>query len=225
MTQKDIFFKQKKLFNPEEKQPLIVVYGAGSIGSHLVVGLAKSGFKNLLVVDYDIVEPDNLPAQSYPYSVVMSNKGLFKVDALKDFVKGFTGLEIETENTKITSEYLLTPEMDSIHICCFDNIEGRKTLFNKLKNYPVHYLDGRIGGFNIEKYYCDMLNQEQQQKYEETLQGNFSELECGEKTLWGVNTLLSSKLLSDVIKITKKDKPKMMMKANFNSDLIISKED
>jgi molybdopterin/thiamine biosynthesis adenylyltransferase len=223
--EKDIYFKQKNLFNPENPQPTIIVYGAGSIGSHLVMGLAKTGFKNITVIDYDVIEEDNLPAQSYPYSLVTANKGLLKIDALKTFIKDFTGTTINTLNEKITSNSTINLSMNTIHVCCFDNIEGRKTLFNHFKDFPIHYLDGRIGGFNIEKYYVNMLNDKEVEDYEQTLEGEFVELECGNKALWSVNSLLASKLIADIIKLTKNLKPVKELKGNLMSDLTISKEE
>ena len=73
---------------------------------------------------------------------------------------------------------------------------------NQLKGNLVYMIDGRIGKFNYEKYSFRCIDDTLTDKYIKTLDGVFSELECGEKCLWAVNSLLSSKIIGDVIRIT-----------------------
>jgi len=63
------------------------VFGIGSVGSNFVRSLAKSGFTSIKVYDFDIVEEDNIPAQSY----YLSHIGMQKTDALKELIKNETG--------------------------------------------------------------------------------------------------------------------------------------
>lgn len=213
-------FKQTELFNPEESQPTIHVYGCGSIGSHVIMGLAKIGIQNITCYDYDIVEEDNLPAQFYSYLNIDTNK----VNAIKRLVLEFTGIEINTINSKLNESFIPDLSLNTIHIIAFDSIDARKLIFNKLKGFHVHIIDGRIGGFNYQKYYVKGNENEQVNKYLKTLEGEFSELKCGEKCLWGVNSLISSKIIADVIKITKDIKPAYKHIGNYMSDKTITME-
>ncbi len=53
--------------------------GAGGLGSNCATALVRSGFRNLVIVDMDTVEPSNLNRQAYGIDQV----GLPKVEALK----------------------------------------------------------------------------------------------------------------------------------------------
>tara|TARA_Y100000310_G_scaffold341019_1_gene438792 strand:+ start:2604 stop:3266 length:663 start_codon:yes stop_codon:yes gene_type:complete len=219
--EEDIYFKQKKLFNPHDSQPKIFIYGVGSIGSHVAVGLAKIGMNRIKVYDYDKLEPSNLPAQFYPVKYLSS----LKTEELRNMVLTMTGTLVETEKVMISTEFNPELDMSSIHIIAFDNIEARKIIWGKLLGYPVHFIDGRIGGFNFEKYYLNMNEDKNLEEYKQTLSGEFSDLECGEKCLWAVNSLIASKIIADVVKIVQRRKPSFMHKGNLMSDITITKED
>ena len=223
--EENIYFKQKNLFDPHDKGSLqIHVYGVGSIGSHIVAGLTKMGMDNITIYDYDNIEIDNLPAQFYPYNKVVEDNEP-KVKALQSFIKEFVGVEITTIQEKITENTALSIDYNSIHIVCFDNIEGRKNIFNTLKGFPVHYIDGRIGAFNLEKYYLLMNGKDEDlDNYSNSLEGEFTPLSCGDKTLWSVNSMLASKIIADVIKISKGMEVTKEFKSTLMSDLAISKK-
>ena len=53
---------------------------AGGLGSNIAVMLARSGVGQLLLVDFDLVEPSNLNRQSY----YISHLGMPKTIALKN---------------------------------------------------------------------------------------------------------------------------------------------
>jgi len=227
----DIYAKQRLLLDPNNKEIAerrIIVYGAGSGGSHITMGLCKLGFKNIQVIDFDTIEPTNLPAQFYPsfrhdsdgklIEVDYNKDKHFKVDVLKDLCKQMTGTDIEIRNEKLDEKSELDYAIDTIHIMAFDSIGARKIIFNNLKDFPLHYIDGRTGGFNYEKYYIYMTNKEALAEYEKTFEGTFSDLKCGEKCLWALNLADSSKTLADVIKITKNITPTFYFKSHLLSD-------
>ena len=55
----------------------VAICGVGGLGSNIAVMLARSGIGELLIIDYDIVEPTNLNRQAY----FISDLGKAKVDA------------------------------------------------------------------------------------------------------------------------------------------------
>jgi len=72
----------------------IGIAGAGGIGSNVARHLAQAGTSHLLLVDFDVVAPDNLNRQFYS----MDQIGRLKVDCLKQnlqspprHVRGHTG--------------------------------------------------------------------------------------------------------------------------------------
>ncbi len=55
------------------------IAGAGGLGSNCAFNLVRSGFKNLIIVDFDVIEYTNLNRQFYFYNQV----GELKVEILK----------------------------------------------------------------------------------------------------------------------------------------------
>ena len=213
-----IYSKQDKLFKPDEFQPKIFVYGIGSLGSHVVMGLAKVGFKDITVYDFDTVEPSNVPAQFY--DITSFGK---KTDELKRLVKQMTGIDINIEDVKIDETFQPNLSVNSIHMNCVDDMNTFRLIYNKLKGFPIIMFDGRVGGFNYQKYYVNMM--EDNTKYEKTMEGEFSELQCGEKCLWIVNSRLSSLIVTDVIKLSKDKIPSKTVVGNVMSDICITDEE
>ncbi len=58
----------------------IGIGGAGGLGSNVAIILVRSGFKNLEIIDHDVIEPSNLNRQQYFANEV----GLPKVEVLGD---------------------------------------------------------------------------------------------------------------------------------------------
>jgi molybdopterin/thiamine biosynthesis adenylyltransferase len=176
------------------------VFGIGSVGSNFVRTLAKSGFQNIKVYDYDVVELDNVPAQAY----YLSHVGMQKTDALKQLINNETGLIIQTQEGKIEEDYDFIPSADTIYCCFFDSLPLRKMLWDKMKNYPIIWLDARIGRFDMRYYIVDLRQSdtEWKQEYEQTLENtNVSDLECGEKCTFAVNENISSRIMAQIIRL------------------------
>lgn len=76
----------------------IGIAGAGGLGSNCAVNLVRSGFKNLVIVDFDIIEYTNLNRQFYFGNQV----GMAKVDALKENLLLINpGLNIQSLSMKL----------------------------------------------------------------------------------------------------------------------------
>lgn len=75
--------------------------GAGGLGSNCVAHLARSGFKDFLLVDFDLVEESNLNRQFYFSRQV----GQYKVDALRDNLLAINpALQVLTLKSKICAD-------------------------------------------------------------------------------------------------------------------------
>lgn len=213
------FMKQINMFDPDnDVQPNIHVYGIGSIGSHVVIGLVKTGFKNVTVYDMDVVEHSNLPAQFYDEESVDIDKTV----NIKRIAKQFSGINLNTKMVWINDDFQPDVSINSVHIMCFDEIEPRKVVAEKLRKFPVYLIDGRIGGFNLEVYALKMNNDECVDKYDKSLEGEFSQLQCGDKCLWAVNSFISSWIIGTVICISKDNDFFFLRKSMLQSNHIIS---
>jgi len=75
--------RQLDLIDEQDQQIKIDIIGAGGIGSFTTLALAKMGFNNLRVHDFDVVEDHNVASQFFKEPQL----GMYKVDALRDNVK------------------------------------------------------------------------------------------------------------------------------------------
>ena len=172
------------------------VFGVGSIGSHFVKVAVKTGFKNIEVFDMDTVEEENIAAQAFDFEHI----GMNKVDAMKDIVKRAVGIDIVATHGRVSEENPITPEANTLYCCFFDSFEGRQMVFDMLKDYPVIFIDGRIGQYNMRHYLVEMDNKEQSDNYQSTLStGAVSELLCGEKACAPINVQIAGKLVMNII--------------------------
>jgi molybdopterin/thiamine biosynthesis adenylyltransferase len=189
--------RQSKLV-PEDKinQYTVKVFGVGSIGSHFTEILAKTGFANIEVYDMDTVEEANIGPQAYDNR----HLDMIKVDAMKAIVKDSTGFEIATFNGEVTEATEITPEPDTVYACFFDSFPARKLVFDKVKDYPGIFLDGRIGRYDMRHYLIDLSDKEAVVKYEKTLTPKTeSELVCGEKASAPINAQIAGKLVMNLV--------------------------
>ena len=190
--------RQSKLV-PSDKleQFKFEVFGVGSVGSHVVELLAKVGAQHIKVYDMDTVDEENIGPQAFG----LSHIGKTKVEAMAEICKESAGLEIETSHGELTEENTISPEPQTIYICLFDSFAARKMIWNKLKDYPVIYVDGRIGRFDMRHYLIDTSDPKQVEYYIKTIPeaGEGSDLICGEKASAMIDYEISGKIVSNII--------------------------
>ena len=139
MTQQFDRFKDAPWF--PQRDELVMIGGAGGIGSWLAFFLTRAGFKPT-IYDFDVIEEHNVGGQLFRNSDV----GLPKVSALFNIIKEFCGSEINTFNERIDENSPTHYFMFS----AFDNMRARKDLFEVWKksipNCPVTpiFIDGRL---------------------------------------------------------------------------------
>lgn len=189
------FSRQEQIFNPNEQKTNIIVVGCGSTGSFITLNLAKLGFNSISVIDFDKVEGHNIPNQFYRIKDIDK----LKVDALKEIVKEFTDIEINTINQKIDENYNFDVDLNTLFIFCLDNIETRKTIYEKIKDFPIKLIDTRLGGEGYQIYSVDLENEEEKKVYEENLKGETADAPCGQKSV--IYTILS--IASETAQIVK----------------------
>ena len=108
-----IIGKYKKIQNSN-----ILILGAGGTGGTCALSLARLGFGNLTVVDFDKVELNNLNRQIYNFNDI----GLDKTFALSKHIKEVNPfINLSTVNKKINNlEDLLELGCFDLIICCID---------------------------------------------------------------------------------------------------------
>lgn len=172
--------RQTQILDPTECQDNIAIMGAGTIGSHTALLLARMGFENITVYDFDTVEDHNIGHQMYR----LKDVGVKKVDALKDLILEATGVEIKTSEDN-GREGIET----DILILGVDSMAARKAIS---ESSTFHYLiDGRMGGETFNLFY---INEYERDRYKKSLYSDEEavELPCGGKSIGYISLMMAS---------------------------------
>ena len=172
----------------------ITIIGAGAIGSWTALTLAKSGFTNLTVYDFDTVSIENMSSQGYRFADI----GKPKVDALADIIAMFTGITIKTVNAKWSPNI----HARGIVIAAADSMETRRYIYESIKSsmfQVTHMIDARMGA-EIAALYTTRPHAETW--YDNTL---YSDSEAVQAPCTAKATIYTSNLLSGLVVKTVKD--------------------
>ena len=126
-------------YSPEEFRKLqnsvVGIIGAGGLGSNCAVNLVRSGIRNLIVADYDIVELSNLNRQHY----FSCHVGQYKVEALQDVLTALnSNVIVKIYKDKLTTENI--PEIykkADILIEAFDAVEAKSMFLEAATSVDV----------------------------------------------------------------------------------------
>ncbi len=108
----------------------IGIAGAGGLGSNCAACLVRSGFRQLKIVDFDVVEPSNLDRQFYFADQV----GMPKVEALRDnLLRINPDLDLDIRIVKIEKEMAAHLFFDCDVVAeCLDHAEYKSMLVAEL---------------------------------------------------------------------------------------------
>ena len=154
----------------QDNAPVVVVGGAGGIGSWLAFFLARANF-NVTLSDFDTVEKHNIGGQLFKRSQI----GKYKAEAVGRNVSEFSANTINAQIVKITEETATHEFMFS----AFDNMDARRAMFKVWKrswnnmNRPI-FIDGRL---NAEQFQIFCVTPENADEYERMHLFNDSEVE------------------------------------------------
>ncbi|MDR2544700.1 MAG: sulfur carrier protein ThiS adenylyltransferase ThiF [Methanobrevibacter sp.] len=129
------------------KKSNVAVAGLGGLGSNLAIMLSRIGVGNLLLVDFDIVEPSNLNRQQY----LIKDLGRYKTDALKDTISQINPfINVEVRTVKICPDNVEKLFRDYSIVCeAFDKADQKAMLINtlslKLPNVKIVSASGLAG--------------------------------------------------------------------------------
>jgi molybdopterin/thiamine biosynthesis adenylyltransferase len=157
------YWRQLDLVTPGELKLPITVVGAGGIGSPTALALAKMGCSQLTVYDPDLVEPHNLPNQFYR----LEDSARPKVEALRELIRTFTGLEIVSIQEAVNQQRL-----SGLVISGVDSMSARQSIWQGAVRYRSHvelYIDARMGAEVCRIYSIRPSDPEDVRAYELTL--------------------------------------------------------
>jgi tRNA A37 threonylcarbamoyladenosine dehydratase len=139
MTATADFWRQKDLVGQDQLDFPVTLVGAGGIGSHAALALAKMGCRTIDAWDHDRVEVHNLPNQLYS----VAHLGKAKVEALREVVGGLTDTWIGTHE----ASYPDGPVSSGVVISAVDSMASRSRIWDAIRyNAAVElYVDARMG--------------------------------------------------------------------------------
>jgi hypothetical protein len=120
------FLRQLDIADPSQfKYKPVTVIGAGEIGAATVVALAKTGFENITVYDFDTVEEHNLPNQLLPIWVGDQDTSQWgKPTALFHLVYDLADISITIKNERYVDQPL-----GEIVIVAADSLDVRRLIW------------------------------------------------------------------------------------------------
>lgn len=164
------FFDASKI-----KQPIHVI-GCGAVGSHVSETLARIGFNNVHLYDFDKVESHNISNQNFVNMEIGLNKAT--ACAIK-----YSSINEEAKVTAHT-EGLLSPYtiQKGIVIMCVDDIEVRKAIVkeNRYNGAIKGIMDFRMELTNAQYYFANISEQKEIENLVKTM--DFTHEEAAEAT-------------------------------------------
>jgi len=126
------------------KEASVGIAGLGGLGSAVAIALARMGMGELILVDYDVVEPSNLNRQFYFFDQI----GVAKTEALSKIIGNinpFVNLityQVELDRSNIPEIF---GNVDVV-VECFDRAEDKAMILDVVGEYlPGTYFVGASG--------------------------------------------------------------------------------
>ena len=136
---------------------VIAVFGLGGVGGTALEALARSGFKNFILVDFDKVDPSNLNRQIL---YTAKDLGRNKVEAAKERILSINEeATIQVYNAK-AQDFDLNQKIDFI-VDAIDDVEGKLFILKKAQELSIPSIMslGMANRFDPSKVKIAKLNQ------------------------------------------------------------------
>jgi len=172
------------------KTPITVI-GAGAIGSWTTLALAKMGFSDITVYDFDVIDEANMNCQFFP----LKDIGKKKVDALSALVLNFTGLKITTHDKYCGGSH------HGIVITAVDSLDVRKLIWGQHKTSmkTKFLIDPRMGALDAMLYTVKISDPEDRKSYDNTFQAKAAHVRCTAKATMFTANILSGWVCKAVV--------------------------
>jgi hypothetical protein len=172
----------------------INVIGCGAVGGWTTLALAKMGFLNLRIFDFDTVDEENMNSQFFRVKDI----GKPKAEALASLIEDFTGVKIE-----YTSKRYEGGMLPGIVVAAVDSMEARKMIFESIKNSGATqlYIDPRMGAESALMYAMDPGSLKDRDTYLKTL---YTDSDAVQEPCTAKSTVYCATMLSGLVARTVK---------------------
>lgn len=167
--------KSLEFFDPSKVKERCHIIGCGSIGSNVAELLARYGITDMVLWDFDDVEPHNIANQLYTEEDV----GQPKTVRLQKMLSKINPVLKSTIKTKYKYE---NQPLEGYVFMCVDNVEVRKMIVDANWYNPEvkAVIDFRTTLLEGQTYFTDWSNTEQKNSLKESL--NFTHEEAQKNT-------------------------------------------
>jgi molybdopterin/thiamine biosynthesis adenylyltransferase len=168
----------------------ITIIGAGAIGGWTTLALAKMGFCDITVYDFDKVDTVNMNSQFFRFSDI----GSAKVLALKSLVTDFTNTEITAKEERYENGIFA-----GIVISAVDSMAVRRTIWENHRDRGIHtkaVIDPRMGAEAASLFVARPLVSKDRADYEKSL---YSDDEAVHERCTAKATIYTANMLSGLV--------------------------
>lgn len=152
--------KVQEFFDYTEYDATISLIGCGSVGSAVAEQLARMGFSNIHLYDFDTVDAHNITNQTFNAEDI----GKLKVDCCAQHMREINpDINLVTHDKGLQEPYIT----NGIIILAVDNIELRKTMVEANKYNPnvEGFMDFRMRLTDAQLYMADAKDPKQMENF------------------------------------------------------------
>ena len=163
--------KSLEFFDPSKVKARCHIIGCGSIGSNVAELLVRYGIEDIVLWDFDIVEPHNIANQLFYQDQVE----MPKTAALKDILEDIN----HDVKLKLKGKYENTP-LEGYIFMCVDNVDVRRELVEANWYNPeiIAIFDFRTTLLEGQCYFADWTNNKQKNSLKTSLQFTHEEAQA-----------------------------------------------
>jgi len=188
---------QTDIFDPSKFGWPVHLVGLGGIGSAVLFPLLKLGVKELHIWDADKVEPHNIPAQLIYRP---SDIGMTKAAAACAFIER---QEADCRVTPHVENVSADTSLEGVVISGVDSMRSRYAIWHAVTHSSMYvplYMDGRIGGEQLQLLTVHPSDFRQAEKYERWLfpDEEASPLPCAARTVIHPPTVLAGLMVTQL---------------------------
>ena len=153
----ELLIGKEKLCQIEKEKILIV--GVGGVGGACAVSLIRSGIKNIVIIDFDIVDISNINRQVVAFNSTIGKK---KVDVLDNIIKDINPdvnvMKYDVFLDKNNIYEIFDREKPSFVIDCCDSKETKKEIIKECLNRKIKFISSMGTGNKLDPSQLEIVD-------------------------------------------------------------------
>ena len=218
------FLRQAAFLDPNRfRKRRVHILGVGALGSWVAYQLAKLGFREIHLYDYDTIEEHNIPNQIYGEE----HLGKKKVEALKELIEKTMGkwCRVITHDVDLLNDDV---QLDDIVVCAVDSLDLRKKLWEENKDNVRLWVDGRMAIDYGVVYGVDTTKRSIVENYSVSFDSDeeAEESPCNERAIVNNTVMIANTMVNCIVAHLKEETvPHYVVASSFPLQLQVFRED